>query len=354
MKNKEFRSPPLRGVGEVRGLLILLTALLLLTASCDVGTQRPPRRHRRSLLVPSSSGNPYEVMVVADDTLWNGYAGRALREVLGRAIPMLPQHEPVFHVSHVTERHYDRITNLFRNIILLKTSPYRAEPKIQVERDLHASPQLVMTIEGASDQQLSPFITEQSSFLVRYFTAEEINREATRLEDQYNIKFNQKVQEMFGCEMYIPADIRKMKVGNDFIWASDDGLTSIQNICIYSYPYFTERVFSGRNAYMALRDSFMRANIPGEHPGSHMATNHEFCDVTNMDIQGHYVQEARGLWEMTGEAMGGPFVAHSQVDTVNNRVIVVEGFVYAPDKMKRTMLRRLEAALYTLRLPARH
>ena len=98
----------------------------------------------------------------------------------------------------------------------------------------------------------------------------------------------------------------------------------------------------------------MRANIPGEHPGSHMATNHEFCDVTNMDIQGHYVQEARGLWEMTGEAMGGPFVAHSQVDTVNNRVIVVEGFVYAPDKMKRTMLRRLEAALYTLRLPARH
>ena len=333
MKNKEFRSPSLRGVGEVRGLLILLTALLLLTASCDVGTQRPPRRHRRSLLVPSSSGNPYEVMVVADDTLWNGYAGRALREVLGRAIPMLPQHEPVFHVSHVTERHYDRITNLFRNIILLKTSPYRAEPKIRVERDLHASPQLVMTIEGASDRQLSPFITEQSSFLVRYFTAEEINREATRLEDLYNIKFNQKVQEMFGCEMYIPADIRKMKVGNDFIWASDDGLTSIQNICIYSYPYFTERVFSGRNAYMALRDSFMR---------------------TNMDIQGHYVQEARGLWEMTGEAMGGPFVAHSQVDTVNNRVIVVEGFVYAPDKMKRTMLRRLEAALYTLRLPARH
>ena len=55
---------------------------------------------------------------------------------------------------------------------------------------------------------------------------------------------------------------------------------------------------------------------------------------------------------MTGEAMGGPFVSHSQVDTINNRVIVVEGFVYAPDKMKRTMIRRLEAALYTLELPA--
>ena len=61
--------------------------------------------------------------------------------------------------------------------------------------------------------------------------------------------------------------------------------------------------------------------------------------------------EARGLWEMTTEAMGGPFVSHSRIDTVNNRIIVVEGFVFAPDKMKRTMIRRLEAALYTLELP---
>jgi hypothetical protein len=29
----------------------------------------------------------------------------------------------------------------------------------------------------------------------------------------------------------------------------------------------------------------------------------------------------------------------------------VEGFVYAPEKMKRSMIRRLEAALYTLETP---
>ena len=62
--------------------------------------------------------------------------------------------------------------------------------------------------------------------------------------------------------------------------------------------------------------------------------------------------EARGLWQMHNDAMGGPFVSHSRVDTINNRVIVVEGFVYAPEKMKRTMIRRLEAALYTLKLPS--
>ena len=43
---------------------------------------------------------------------------------------------------------------------------------------------------------------------------------------------------------------------------------------------------------------------------------------------------------------------YARLDEKNNRVIVVEGFVYAPDKMKRTMLRRLEAALYTLETPS--
>ena len=52
-----------------------------------------------------------------------------------------------------------------------------------------------------------------------------------------------------------------------------------------------------------------------------------------------------------GEAMGGPFVSHSRVDTENNRVVVVEGFVFAPEKMKRGLMRRMEGSLYMLLLP---
>jgi hypothetical protein len=32
-------------------------------------------------------------------------------------------------------------------------------------------------------------------------------------------------------------------------------------------------------------------------------------------------------------------------------VVVVEGFVYAPEKPKRDLMRQLEASLYTLNLP---
>ena len=55
---------------------------------------------------------------------------------------------------------------------------------------------------------------------------------------------------------------------------------------------------------------------------------------------------------MENDMMGGPFVSHSVVDETNNRVIVVEAFVYAAGQKKGKFIRKLEASLYTLKLPA--
>ena len=65
-----------------------------------------------------------------------------------------------------------------------------------------------------------------------------------------------------------------------------------------------------------------------------------------------YAFEARGLWEMKNDAMGGPFVSHVRVDRAHARVVVVEGFVYNPGGLKRDKMRKLNAALYTLQLPS--
>ena len=61
--------------------------------------------------------------------------------------------------------------------------------------------------------------------------------------------------------------------------------------------------------------------------------------------------EARGLWRMKGDFMGGPYVSHTRLDEKNQRIITAEIFVYSPDKMKRNLMRQMEASLYTLRLP---
>ena len=54
---------------------------------------------------------------------------------------------------------------------------------------------------------------------------------------------------------------------------------------------------------------------------------------------------------MKGDFMGGPYVSHVRLDKANQRIIVSEIFIYSPDKMKRNLVRQMEASLYTLKLP---
>jgi len=61
-----------------------------------------------------------------------------------------------------------------------------------------------------------------------------------------------------------------------------------------------------------------------------------------------YSVEARGLWGLfghPGDLMGGPFVSYTLLDTVYNRVVTLDGFLYAPSDPKRDLLRQLEAIL---------
>ena len=73
----------------------------------------------------------------------------------------------------------------------------------------------------------------------------------------------------------------------------------------------------------------MKVNLPGAREGMYMETaDSMFVETRNIAVKGDYAFEARGLWEMKNDAMGGPFVSHVRVDRDNARVIVVEGFVY--------------------------
>lgn len=336
---------------KIKIFTLLAVAALVLAACGD--SANGGKRHKRSgsLLTPQSSGNPYEVMVVADDSVWQGYAGKAIQTILDKPLKGLPQDEEQFHKSHIEHKHFDKITNLFRNIIKLNISHDYTMAKMKVEKDVHSTPQLIITVNAPDQTEASMYITEHTKQIESLINSEEINREANDLIYSHNIKFEKAVKEKFGCTMYIPISLKEMKEGEDFIWASDNGLSTIQNIVIYSLPYVSEKMFM-KGPYVALRDKVMKENIPGGHPGMWMQTNKDYVWTKNISVNGVYAMEARGLWEMRNDAMGGPFVSHSRIDSVNGRIIVVEGFVYAPNKMKRTMIRRLEGALYTLETPA--
>jgi hypothetical protein len=62
-------------------------------------------------------------------------------------------------------------------------------------------------------------------------------------------------------------------------------------------------------------------------------------------IDGLPTYETKGIWEVKTQFMGGPFLNYAVKDSVNNRYVILEGFVYAPATSKRDLQFELEAIL---------
>ena len=74
-------------------------------------------------------------------------------------------------------------------------------------------------------------------------------------------------------------------------------------------------------------------------------------DYRTMEVDGIFRAELRGLWEMTNDMMGGPFVMQAFVNENTGMVVIVEAYVYAPEMNKRNLMRGLEATFYTISMP---
>ena len=328
--------------------LLSMALMALVLFSCEGNG----KKGGKSLFTPVSSGRPYEMLVVIDKGMWERPAGRALFNVLDSDVPGLPQPERSFRISQIIPSKFDRGFRIFRNIIDVDIQPIYTQPKLKYSRDSYSSPQMIMTIQAPDEQSFEDFVTKNRQVIVDFFTKAEMNRQINVLKEKYSPVVAAKVGSIFGCDVRIPAELDRYKEGKDFLWASSDNnsTNTSLNFVIYSYPYADKNTFT-KDYFIHKRDSVMKINIPGARDGQYIQTDADYVNVKEFAVKGEYAFEARGLWYMENDMMGGPFVSHARVDRPNGRVVVVEGFVFAPEKKKRDLMRKLEAALYTLNLP---
>lgn len=317
----------------MRVLAACLMGLVWALCSCD----------GQSSLLPKSGGRPYEVLLVAAH---DSGASRALGDGLQEDVPGLPQREPSFDVSTADSAHFNTQLRLARNIVIVNIDhSVFTTVRVRYEKNVWAKPQMVVYVNapsGGSLRKAMPTVARQVASLL---TRAEMNAEIARLNAGSNEEASAKVRKMFGYDIKIPSDMKSSKSGERFVWFSNNAASGMKNICVYSYQGLSLNPARA----LAVRDSVMRANIPGEHHGMYMQTAAHTVLSGLAKEHGRTILVSRGLWEMHGDAMGGPFVSHSIVDTTSQRVIVAEAFVYAPDMKKRNLIRLTEAALYTIR-----
>ena len=142
----------------------LITSFLL--CSCE-----------KSHFLPMACGRPYEVMVVMDSMEWKAPHGRALFDILDTDVPMLPQSERSFRISQCERKNFDRMLNIFRNIIIVNIDPTQyTRTRMKFTRDKYAMEQIVLTINSPSNEEFRNFCVENRQNIVDFLTKMEMNR----------------------------------------------------------------------------------------------------------------------------------------------------------------------------------
>ena len=324
-----------------RYFLILATALIM--GACG-------GNGKGGSMKPTSSGKPYEILLVADTEYFQDGLVDSLTALLEQPVPGLPQVEESFEVSKIASKSYGSTLRYCRNIIIVNIDRTFTAPKIKFSRNVYAAPQMIMTLQAPDSESLKEYLGEYGQNVVDFFTRADMNWEIELLKEKHSDFVQEKVQNQFGCDVWVPVELTKTKTAKDFFWASTDRGYRDMSFVVYSYPYTDPETFTGEYC-LNKRDSVMKVNIPGPKDGQYMQTARPYVDVIDSELRGRYAQIVRGLWEMKNYDMGGPFVSVSRVDEKNGRVIVAEAFVYAPGEEKKNLMRRMEAAVYSLQLP---
>lgn len=321
-------------------LMISLLALLISLGACN-----------SSPVMKRATGFAYEIVVVMNKADWSGPAGEAIKAQLTSDIPGLPQAEPAFKITYATPHDFNGLLTYVRNILIvnINASVY-TKVSLNYEKGRWAQGQVVMTLNAPDKEALAEYVNEHKTALVDFFVKVEMNRAIAQLEKDYSGVVMEELKSNLDVMLNAPVNMTYYRDTTDFFWASNNANTGRTDLIVYTFPYTDKDTFTA-DYLIAKRDSVLKANLPGAFPGSYMTTESRVVEYTPITVNGKYCGELRGLWKMVGDMMGGPFVSHARLDEKNNRVVVAEGFVFAPETSKRNFIRRIEAALYTLRLP---
>ena len=331
-----------------KSIFVIMVVLALMT-SCKGGKS----------LKPECSGAAYELLWVIDDDVYNSAAGDSMKMYLEGPTPYLPQPEPVFTISRIEHNLYDRLLQTTRNILFVNVDKTQyTKVSIKLKHDLWANNQAVCYVNAPSIEALEEAFTctdgacsvSTGDKIVEFFVAAERERMHQYYLANLNRTANDTIYELFDCNLAIPTSLNKYKTGEHFLWISNGSQVASQNIVMYSVKYYSKEQLT-HEAILARRDSVMKANIPGEFEGSYMGTEvkHLYPETQFIEHNGEWGAVTRGLWRMqNGASMGGPFVSLTRVDKVSKRIVTVEGFVYAPSRTKRNLLRQMDAMVYSL------
>ncbi|MCY3998759.1 MAG: DUF4837 family protein [Flavobacteriaceae bacterium] len=295
--------------------------------------------------IPQSSGNINHVSIVMDDRDWNGPLGQAIRDSLEVPYIGLPWDEPQFTLHHIVPQAFTDFARQSRNVLRFAQDSI---PRFRLAQDQYARPQLYALVTGEDTEDQLFLFNANLNELRRLIVENEQKEKIRRIKRSPST--DSELQDRFGIDLTYPTAYQTLKDTTNFVWIQKPTQNGHMNIIAYSLDI---NALDGptRTRIPLIRDSIGQQYLPGRLDGSYMITEAAyrpyFFATTLAGLPGYLT---KGMWEVKGDFMAGPFVNYMLRDTTNNRWISIEGFTFAPNSAKRDNMFELNSILNTLAL----
>lgn len=314
----------------------------------------------------ASSGGIGEILLVVDTNHLKMELGKQLENVFLDPYPGLPQAELPLDITRI---HYKAFGNLFqRHKTIVFAVPFSdgksagymeevlgketvakimaSERKIIVQSNVFAKDQQMIFLFGKSQQEIAQILKEHGSSIIQTIDDREYDRVMEKL---YKVgerkKMAAKLKEDLGFTFRIPSDFKLVTGTEEFTWLRLAKEDVDYSIVISERPYTSESQFD--STYIADWRVEMGKNIYGNDSTFVKVVQHLYPIQSKIIAEPIYIREDRGLWKLTSNIVGGPFLSRVRVGNSGKQIYYIEGFVIAPGRDKREFMREIEVMLST-------
>lgn len=332
--------------------------LLLIASACSVDYQN------------KAVGPVDEIIVVMPSSQWESETADAIRETFGRLLQTVPHpHEPAYTFvfrDFESNQELDELKR-FRNIIIAapldkqtNTSQLiggmlssKVGQRVNQQesfafplQDRWARGQWTLILTSTSDERLAEKIRNSSDELLSHLEEREINY---------------RTEEVFrrGEQVALADSLWKnhgwsVRMQHDYVQLFDSAKSVMFRRYLpdnnrWMWAWWKEDVehgdFINPKWINSTRDSLMQFLVQGERDGSYVETDYREEVKTSEFSTGNRLTgyETMGVWRMTNDFMGGPFVHFTYYDPKTRRVFMLEYAQFAPRVNKRRFVRQFQA-----------
>lgn len=322
--------------------------------------------------MPIARGEADEIILVVDSALYDGPVGDQIKKMYNQLIVGLPQDEYKFQLRKVNPLKLNTFLKNASNMIFVMTlnSPTSQSRAIReyfsdnslkmvqrdsslymtLRKDDFAKGQVVLYLFGQNEEQLLKNLQKNEDKLIDIFETRAMNRTRDKLMVQKAKNLMKAIQEDHSYSIDIPFGYDLSKNLLNFVWFRKLEAKSEYNVFIYEVPYTDNKVFENIGK---LRDEITQTYMrDSEQPELYIDRQDIIPVLTEtINFNGKFAIEGRGLWKVSDNSAGGPFIGYTLVDEPNQILYYIEGYVYSPGTKKKKPLREVEAIISTFKTP---